>query len=582
MALTYGGIPRQLSAPIVDAIAGTTTEAISGNLFLQARNRQGVNLISAPTAIALSAGQGARVTIPDCLTATGWDILYFYILFSPDSYVDAVVLARYSGAASLPGTVELTADEHFEIGDGLYLAAEADLPGNPVEGMRRYVDGSWAEIREWNGLGWEATTPQGFVTIAGSTTGTNGCDRPLPFPDPSPILKVEYAADGGESGEAVFWIRNDSAQAIPSGRGIQIRIYANGSDLTDVFFGAGAIAAVFHGFVNTATGEVDLSAATVGTMGYVGEDFIYESNDAGLFLEKDLPPGWAYSVGIKVAFTPSDLNGRIGSGTRIDVEVAIGDRAGVYLAMADLFGDLIDSSEARRVIVPARGLYATALPGRGIVNGFVFRAGERTIYGLDADTDNQKIAINGNGACVAVDNLSATQALRGWVGTVNGVGTPVLLGSVDLDSNTRPTIALTHATAIRADADSAIAGNTDGDLNATGAIAYFVGPESLYFPLSVDLDLAEQTWEISASGTAGGVPSSSLGLYLPDDAMISTVAGSSAFAAAGSYQVYLAYTYENAVTRISLQGDGIIRIFSGATILEEMEAIARRNALVLG
>lgn len=580
MTLTYGGIPQQLSAPIVDTIAGTTTGTIAGNLFLQARNRQGVNLVSNPTAISLSAGQGVRVTIPDCLTGTGWDILFFYILFSLDSYTDSVVLARYSGAEDLPGTVELTADDHFEIGGGLYLAVEADLPGNPVEGMRRYVDSGWTEIREWNGVTWERTVPQAFATIASSTTATNGCDRPLPFPDPSPILQIQYPADGGESAESIFWIRNDTTQAIPMGRGIFIRIYANGSDLTNAFFGAGAIAATFKGFVNLTTGEVDVTAPTFGTMAYIGEDFTYESNDSGLYLEKDLPAGWAYAVGVKVSFTPSDLNGRIGSGTRLDVEIGIGDRAGVYLAMADLFGDLIDSSESQRVIVPTRGLYAKALPGRGIVSGFVWKAGERTVYGLDANAGGQKVAINGNGSCVVVDNLSATQTLRGWVGTVDGVGTPVLVGSLTLDTSTRPRITLTHATAIRADADLAIAGNTDGDLNAIGLNAYFVGPDSLVFALSVDLDLAEQTWDISATGTAGSPPSSSLGLYLPDNCALSTVAGSSSFPA-GNYQVYLAYRYENAVTSISLTGDGVIRVFGG-TILDEMEAIARRNALILG
>lgn len=572
MTLTYAGIPQQLNAPITETIAGNLTAPVSGNLFLQARNRQGFNLISNPSPIALSAGQGVRATIPDCMTGMAWDILYFYILFSPDTYENAAIVARYAGSEPLPGTVDLTHDSHFE--REVYLVAEGELPANRVEGMRRYVD-SWGEIREWDGTAWTAVRPQSFAVIVSTTTSTNGCDRPLPF-DPSPILLEDYAADGSDSNPVNFWLRNDTSQPFFKGLGIRVNIYAAGEDLTSAFFAAGALKLIFGGYVDVATGVRD-----VADMGYVDEEFTYYGNEAGLFLEKDLPPGYAYAVGVVVNATPPELNGRIGNGTRLDVEVTVGDRAGTYLSVARYFGDFINSDYDKRAIVPARGLYARALAGTGVVKGFVFNAGERTVYGLEPNTANQAIAINGNGACYKVDSLAATQALRASVGTLDGVGTAVLAGAVELDSTKALRVSLTHATEIREGADLLIAGSAKGELNATGLRVWAIGAgTSIYFDLSVDLDTAEQTWDIASAGTVGAVEASSLGLYLPDSAVLGTVAGASSFVE-GTYEIFLAYRYENTVTAISMVGDGIIRQMSG-TIFDELEAIASKKALVLG
>lgn len=571
MTLTYAGIPQQLNAPIASTIAGSLAAPITGNLFLQARNRQGFNLISNPTAISLAAGEGVRVTVPDCMTGMAWDVLYFYILFSPDTYQNSAIVARYTGTDELPGTVDLTHDSHFE--REVYLANEGELPGDRIEGMRRYVD-SWGKIREWTGTEWTAVQPQAFGVIVANTSSANGCDRTLPF-DPAPIVLEDYAADGSDSDPINFWIRNTTSQPFLRGLGIKVNVYAAGEDLTSAFFAAGALKLVFGGYVNIATGIRDITG-----MGYVDEEFTYYNNDAGLFLEKDLPSGYAYSVGVVVATTPAELNGRVGSGTRLDIEVTIGDRAGTYLSVARYFGDFVNSDYDKRAIVPARGLYAKALTGTGVVKGFVWNVGERTVYGLTPATANQKITINGNGACYVVNNLAATQALRAWVGTVDGVGTPVSIGTVDLDPTKALRINLSHATAIRGGADPAIAGSTKGELNATGLRIWAIAGTSQYFDLSIDLDVADETWDITAAGTIEGLPSSTLGLYLPQDAAALSVAGASSFAA-GTYQIWAAYTYENTVTSISMIGDGIIRQMDG-TIFEELEAIANKAAIVLG
>lgn len=555
MLLTFAQTPKKLSAPIVSTISGSLTSSVTGSIYLQCRNRQGFNLISSPTPIALEAGQGISVTIPDCLTGCAWEILEFYVLFSATTYVDATVLASYSDLDVLPGTVTLTRDEHFAV--RVVLSLESQLPTNRVKGMRREVT-SWGEIREWNGSAWSPVYPNDFQTLVGSVFDRYGMAEPLPVQDER-ILKIpDYGMSSSAFSEPVtYWLVNDTQVDYPSGLGVSIAIFwDNNQDLTDLFFASGGTYTVFNGYVNTQNGQLDTASATGGNMPYLGEDFLYTSNRSAFTLDKPLRPDWAVSISVKFNLSLASLNGRIGHNAIIRISLQFAATVGVYSGTSVLLGNAISPDGDRRMIVPAWGLQATALSGSGSVAGRTFiNAPPQTVIPLVANTANQKIAINGNGTCYSVANINSSyEELRAVVGTVNGPGVLIAHPAlITLGGNVVLQIVLTHPTAIRSDyPDQHTRGSQKGEFNATGAKAYLtlVGGTTTEYDLVVDPDAESQIFTLGGGGgVESALPVSDLGLYAPQITGVYTPTGASLFAA-GSYSLAIAYYYENTVTSI--------------------------------
>lgn len=576
MKLTYAGIPSQIPAPVVSVTAGDLTTGVDGSLYWQMRNRQGFNLYSPPTTINLTVGQGLSITVPDC-NCEGYDPSYYILSFSPtNTYLEAYVIATYSASDTLPGVITLFKDDHFKT--QLSVGNTSQLPVNKIEGMRVYVD-SWGEIREWNNGEWIAVYPQEFQTIIASVNSINGCNRDLSeFTEDQKQIVIcpNYAVDGSYSELIKFWLRNETTSPFFAGRSISVGISWGSTDLTDLFFAAGAVNLTFLGYVNLSDGSIDTSGSSGGQMTGINQRITYTNNNSGLILEKDLPSGYGYLVAVEIQADVSSLGGRVAKNAQIEISLSIGERVGYYSGVASIIGDLISSGLDYRRIVPDTGLNAIALPGSGIVKGRSFiGAGERSVLGLVANTADQIVAINGNGTCLVVSELNSGQVLRAKVGTLNGIGKTVFVGSVSLSPSTILRINLTHSTVIRADYPDKIKGNSKGKFNAT-SIYVWVG--SKFYVVPVQNGEPDQVVDLpGAGGEIGEVISSELGLYSPIVASMSTPAGSSGFTT-GDYLVYIAYSYENTVTSISHQG--IIEMESD--ILTHVENSAKKYALVLG
>ncbi|HET8686792.1 MAG TPA: hypothetical protein VFM18_09015, partial [Methanosarcina sp.] len=450
--LTYAGIPSQISAPVVSITSGSLTTPVSGSLYWQVRNRQGFNLYSAPTTINLIADQGLSVTVPDC-NCEGYEAISYILSFSPtNTYLAAYVIASYSAFDTLPGAIILDKDDYFVT--QLSVGNTSQLPTNKINGMRVYVD-AWGEIREWNNGQWETVYPQEFQTLIASTASTNGCDRPLSeFTEEQKqiIIRPDYAVDRSYSDPVKFWLRNETTSPFYAGRSISVGVSWGSTDLTDLFFAAGAINLTFLGYVNISDGSLDTSASGGGQMAGINQRITYTNNNSGLILEKDLPSGYAYLVAVEIQVDVASLGGRIAENASVEISLSIGERIGYYSGVAAIIGNLISADYDKRRIVPDTGLSAIALSGSGIVSGRSFiGAGERTIFGLTANTSDQIVGINGNGTCLVVSELVAGQTLRAKIGTLNGIGKPAFAGNIALSNATQLQINLTHPTAIRGD-----------------------------------------------------------------------------------------------------------------------------------
>lgn len=574
--LTYAGIPSQISAPVVNVTVGSLTTAVSGSLYWQMQNRQGFNLYSTPTTINLTAGQGLSVTVPDC-NCEGYEAISYILSFSPtNTYLAAYVIATYSALDVLPGTIILNKDDHFKT--QLSIGNTSQLPTNKIEGMRVYVD-AWGEIRAWVGGEWVAVYPQEFQTLISSTRSINGCDRQLSeFTEEQKqiIIRPDYAVDRSYSEPVKFWLRNETTSPYFAGRSISVGISWGDTDLTDLFFGAGAVNLTFLGYVKLTDGSLDTSASGGGEMTGINQRITYTNNNSGLILEKDLPSGYAYLVAVEIQVDVASLGGRVAENAQIEVSLSIGERVGYYSGVAAIIGNLISAGLDLRRIVPDTGLSAIALSGSGIVNGRSFiGVGERGVFSLVANTANQIVAINGNGTCLVVSELNAGQVLRAKIGTLNGIGKPVFAGEIALSSSTQLQINLTRPTAIRSDYPDVIAGNAKGIFNATSVRVWVGG-----YLYSVALEPGETTQILTLTGVGGSsssVPVSELGLYTPVINSISAINGTSSFLS-GNYLVFVAYYYENTVTSISHQG--IIEMESD--ILSYIESSAKKYAIVLG
>lgn len=574
--LTYAGIPSQISAPVVSVISGSLTTPVSGSLYWQMRNRQGFNLYSPPTAVNLTAGQGLSVIVPDC-NCEGYDSVSYLLSFSPtNTYLAAYVIATYSALEALPGVLILNKDEYFVTQKS--VANTSQIPVNKIHGMRVYVD-EWGEIKEWQDGQWLRVYPQEFQTLIASTRSLNGCDRLLSeFTDEQKeiIIRPDYAVDRSYSEPVKFWLRNETTSSFFAGRSISVGISWGDTDLTDLFFGAGAVNLTFLGYVNLADGSLDTSASSGGQMTGINQRITYTNNNSGLILEKDLPSQYAYLVAVEIQVDVASLGGRVAENAQIEVSLSIGERVGYYSGVAAIIGNLISSGLDLRRIVPDAGLSAIALSGSGIVNGRSFiGVGERGVLGLVANTADQLVAINGNGTCFVVSAIGSGQTLRAKVGTLNGSGKAVVEGSVTLSPSTRLQIELTHPTNIRTDYLDVIAGNSKGNFNATD-IWIWVGENRFIVPVQ----LGETTQTIILTGTGGEeipVPVSELGLYSPIVDSVTAASGASSFVS-GTYLITVAYYYTNTVTAISHQG--ILEMDSD--ILAFIENSAKKYALVLG
>lgn len=584
MVLVYAGIPAQLGKPILTIISGTITTAISGNIYLQARNRQGYNLFSQPESFSITAGQGLAVTIPDC-SDCGWEVWEYIISYSSTTYVNSSVLATYSGKDILPGVVNLTHDYHFII-NGV-VSSEASLPGDRIRGMRRLIT-NLGVIKEYDGSNWIDVYPNSFSSLVSSTTSQNAYEIPINLISDKRIIKIpKYGASGNQFSEAVtFWIKNNTSTSISAGKSIRVELTWGDVDLTDLFFAAGAVYLTFNGFINTSNGAIDTTLLNGGTMGYIGTRYQYTSNVNGLILEKDLPTNWAYSVSVELKTDVASLNGRIGNLAEISIDIKFSEAIGIYSGIARILGDLINPDGGKRLIVPGISNQAKALSGSGAVKGRAFvGVSEQTIIGLQLNTANQLIAINGNGTCTVETTITPSyQTLRAKVGTLNGVGKLVQYETdLVLDTTKSITLNIKHIKSIREDySDKLLRGISDGIFNPYSLKAYLVSSTITEYDLSILP--SEDTELFTLTGSNGTVltqlPNTELGLYKPEILGV-TINNSGSTFTSGTYTLYIGYYYQDTVTYINNQANDKLMNLEG-TLIEEIHRISLINALIFG
>jgi len=563
----YAGVGSVPPSPSVVLGSGDITVAKEGQktFWLQARNRQGYSQMSSGTTVGVVTGSSIEITIPSAARQGAWDVVEWSISCSTDTNPqNAAVLVVCPGyeldgvtPIPLPATIILSEDEHLELSKT--VAQIVDLPDNPVHGMRRSVS-AIGQIVQWDAINdeWKRTLPPSFSTYVATTQSENGSDRDISLiTDTSIFVSPEYAGDGSVSQPVTYWIVNDSNINIPQGTGIRIAAQVKGEGIseeegTEDISLAGLLHLSFLGYANTSNGLLDTSGMVVNTtVDYQGQRI------TNLRLPKALPPGYAFAIRTELQLQPFHLNNRLPQGATIQLSMSFAPDYAVYNEAGQLLGDFIVATGDRRRILPSGGLGLVAKPGSGCVARYSFDGlGEQIIPGLLPNVSNQKIVITGNGTCFTSATVPSTAALRAIASTVDGVGKATIWSNpIALDGTKLLSIEIQHPTFIRTDYPDSIAGMSS-TVNA-GKIRVYTRSQSsgtiTYFDVVVTGLGTEIVSVGGGSGTSAGttlpVISESFGLFSPVTYTPSTTTGGSTFTN-GSYEIAIAYLYENAVTEI--------------------------------
>ena len=595
---TYQGVitPPSPSVAIVADAGDITDRSGTYYFWMQVRNRAGFSAVSPSVSAVVTVNARVDITIPSNLipVANGMYIHSIYILANttnnPATATIVCGIPYYEldevTPRSLPVTIQLGADHHFELGKEVDYYSE--LPVNPCAGQRVYVEqddrddptvdfNTIVEYQPFAAVpGWYEAFDQEFSTYLSDPTTASGALASISAA--SRVIPTLYtlgisANDRSPSRPIGIWLINNAAQPISVGTRVGMS-FAIGEDNVSADF-VGRMQIIFRGYVNTATGVNNTSDGDGGTMLLINEPIDYSGETIEVLkLQKEVPVGYAVWLDVRAISTLEELNNRAPIGARIKISPYFFSFRSTQTP-PDLFGGYIADAQDRRLIVPGTGLTAKALRGSGKVQfnslgtAFTFwNAEEQTIASLASNTADQSIVITKEGNCLLLDDVTNTTQLRAIVGTVNGVGAPSDWSSpIALNGSQRLGFTITHPVSFRDDyPDSLLAGQSYATYNGYGFRIYIrlVGGAASYW--DVTTNTGSLTTAITIGGTAGVVGEPAIpgdtyfGLHLVDTFATALSTASTVFAA-GSYEVCVAPIYQGTVSSINNDpDDGIITI----------------------
>ena len=592
-----------VSGNVVVSSGGSLTGAGTLYLAINGRNPAGVNLASPIVAATYSAGQ--RITVSIAALEEGEFYEQIVLSGAATNSASAMVQLAIVAVANLPATIVLTLNQDIALSG--VVANPASLPTTPLNGCKRGVTslGTVFEFYQGSSRTANATTVltatggrwfqvPAFSTYVADATDPGGCDRPLSLITENNLVVPRYAVDGSGGSEKTYWIVNTEGSPIEAGRKLLLSATLNDAPKSGLF--SGLIDFKLAGFALQSNGSLRTTDNTTG-LDLMGLDtwVPLENQRTDVLISDDLEPGECLTYSLRPRFSAVELNGDVSQDSILKAVALVSPQQGAYDSTGYVTGDLIlthpDIVFDRRRVLPDGGLSATLTKGSGTVFRRVWVAvGAQTVSNLQANTDDQIVAINGNGSGFVVTALRTGDAQRAIVGTVAGNGAPTAWETgIAVSGSEGLEIVVAHPTQIRANYPDVIA-RTTRDPNAgsltvwvrSGAtikvfsgIGYVSGDELTTITLGA-------VWAGAATATLPS-PAADFSLFTPTGT-VSEASGSGDFPA-GTVDVAVAYTYNgNQITRISHSTlDGCIPEANGTfnelfdTITALQSAIANMN-----
>lgn len=587
------------NTPVAPTLASSTGGSLSPGTYyfwLQYFNRVGGSRFSSVASITLTTDTLITVTIPSTARPDGVDAHHFTVhYYTSNAPASAQQVARYEGygpdqvtPTALPADIDFTLDEQLE--PSVVVASPAALPTSDlINGMLRGV-ASLASVFRYDASSTETVDNvtvlsaaigrwilQGsYSTYITDTTSVGGMAQ-LVSDVVSTSVKAPpaYAADGSPSTPMQFYInpgRSLGEDELAAGTRLGLVVFAGGVNRSAEF--SNLIDITFNGYVNLADGTLDTGVSGSGST------FPYQDGGSEEFVIPELlSSGFAYSFSIQLKFDSSQTNGFLVQGDAIQILARQYVNAGQYFPGAGLVGNaVIDVADHRR-IVPRNGLTATAKAGSVIIGNLISpTVAESIVTGFTQDTADQKVAVNGNGACyIRSGSLQTGEDQRAIVSTEAGTGPATAWSSnITVALNDDFEITCAYPSAVRADYPDVVAGEAVTTVTLAQAVTIYIQNTSTNTIRAFEeqpfiqgtsqvIDITD--WSLGTNiGTVLPTIDADYGLFVGTAApTIARSAGSSG-TPAGTYRVSFAFSYPTgeSITRIShKEADGCIRELNG-------------------
>lgn len=578
MKLQFAGIREKYNtnnSEYLNIFKQTSTSGFTSNgtiyLAVQGENRVGYNLPTTKVKIDYLIGEEIVIEFKSSIITKAEDVYYFIISATTSNNNNLFQIARYIPTV-LPSSLVLNKNLQIAINEA--VALPSDLPtNNLVNGMIRIVS-SLSNYYEYkynsnatidnintlygtNGRWIKRSNPFPYITDTENVLGCNINFDVLDFNTDILNKPSAYIMDNTDGETVKYWYINNTPYSIPEGSQIGINVYLNNDNKSIAF--KDKLKVVFHGYVNTITGELDTSNSTgLFQMQYIDEPISYiPGRMSNLLLQKELPPGEGVVISIYPKFNAAEINNSITPNSKLHCEFFTYLLNGDITTIGTLTGDIIYQQGELRRIVPGGEKSIIGLPGSGVVDNVQFPLVSETIVtDLEENTANQQIIINGDGTLYLQPSnysIKTTEALRAKVSTLAGEST-YINKTLNINSTNKSIlinidhpVTVTDKGIIRANYPDVIAGNNKGEFNPPYVIVYISNGSTIYKYETLCLVSNTQTIEITTfSGltTVSSIPAQNdtkFSLYKIDDITLS--AGSFGSIPIANYTIYVGYRY---------------------------------------
>lgn len=594
----FGSARLQIPWTYTDSILiesnGFTTKIHEFYIALQIENQAGLNLLSIlPEKIVVNIGQSLKIRIPESLEKSGEELIRYIVSISPNNnpanFTQICAIDKWSLSNNntlikntYPLSITLNRDEHFKIIASVNTINNLPTNQDLVNGMiRQVIDKSllyeyhdnpiWylslndiipaTNTSNSNGV-WLPT--YSFATYIQNTTLEGGCNKELSYLNPN-VVKSPVWNDAG-SIPTVYWILNKSDTVIPSGQPIGFTINSDADSITELCSVLGALKVTLKGIV-----KIDGSLDT--DFNGAGIERVFQNRKTNLITPRDIQPGEAISLSIRLQTTSNYFKSQIESGRKIKILPFLYEQTGSFEAFGLISGDLIIHSEN------TDDEFAVCLPGyanslyvgkrTGIIDSFTFYSKPATtVYNLPLNTSSIPIAINGNGNVYHLTSgLQNFESILCYCSTLNSIGIPSVASSyANITANSSIRITINHPTLngrgiIRNDYPEESIRNKYSIFNASqivfyiqkqsnGEIRRFDNNNVLVNATTSQQIFIISSWSLGIAVSSLPNPSNNIGFF---NAPIPVIEQSSTIGnfTSDSYRVYCAYKYTDTVTSIT-------------------------------
>ena len=417
--------------------------------FLQGRARCGYNQASESFSLVVTDNSTVGCVIPGIsyLASEDWHEFLVYAN-TADDFDTAWLVGTYKALqanqttrTTLGSNTPLSSDpkqlvltENYHLNFSSTVAAPANLPVVPLQGMRRFVT-SLSRTYRYDA---DSTLTANGDTVLTATTGrwlfsesnnlvenptnlytdSNGCNQNINVVSGNPdLLLATYDVSGNTGTPIRYYLRSASNTTIPKGTIIKVSARIDDLDVT----------ADLSGFLDiTVFGKVQFSDYALVTTNFLsaGSSVPYDHFTENIILEDDILADEALLLSIAPSFAATEIDTNITPSVGLSLYPYFDEATATYSDSNLVVGDIIFNELDSRLVVPYGLGTLKTLTGSGCVNLYTWRNKPAVdLTGYTTVTADQIVVVTRTGD-ILLATPTAQRLQRALFSTVAGYSTP--------------------------------------------------------------------------------------------------------------------------------------------------------------